>query len=285
MPKIRLPWHIYRHYPTDLSRWREAATGFGGWDAEERELDLSRTTLALMHLPTTGLTADTEFGPDCLMPDALGTVEWVPRTMDLMVFRLPRLVRAARSAGLQVTHVLGAPTSDTVWEASAAEFGEPPPPDLDALEDRVAGEPPWRAGHRRDVFDLPRPPRSEEADARPGEIVAVPEVLLPQTGDLAACASWQLHRLLASRGIDHILYCGWALNWCLWFSPGGMADMSRKGYMCSAVRGGCVAIESRESAVGERNLEYAYWKTSTMFGYVFDLHELTGALRRRAGEG
>ena len=42
--------------------------------------------------------------------------------------------------------------------------------------------------------------------------------------------------------------------------------------------------EARESAVGERNLEYAYWKTSTMFGYVFDLHELTTALRRYAAQ-
>ena len=31
--------------------------------------------------------------------------------------------------------------------------------------------------------------------------------------------------------------------------------MNRKGYLCSAVRGGCVAIENRESAVGEKNLE------------------------------
>ena len=78
-----------------------------------------------------------------------------------------------------------------------------------------------------------------------------------------------LGRLLKARGVGHIIYCGWALNWCLWFSPCGMCDMDRKGYMCSAVRGGCVAIENRDSAAGERNLEYAYWKTSTMFGYIF----------------
>jgi hypothetical protein len=95
--------------------------------------------------------------------------------------------------------------------------------------------------------------------------------------------SWQLHRLMASRGIDHLIYTGWALNWCLWFSPCGMCDMQRKGYLCSAVRGGCVAIENRESTDTESNLEYAYWKTTTMFGYVFGLHELTGALGARAG--
>ena len=42
---ITLPWHIYRHYPADFSRWREAAAGFRGWDSELRELDLDRTCL------------------------------------------------------------------------------------------------------------------------------------------------------------------------------------------------------------------------------------------------
>lgn len=44
---IRLPWHIYRHYPADFSRWHEAAAGFRGWEAEERELDLDRCCLVL----------------------------------------------------------------------------------------------------------------------------------------------------------------------------------------------------------------------------------------------
>ena len=45
---------------------------------------------------------------------------------------------------------------------------------------------------------------------------------------------------------------------------------------------GCVAIENKESAVGEQKLEYALWKTSTMFGYAFERHELTHALRQHA---
>lgn len=279
---ISLPWHMYRHFPADFSRWREAAVGFRGWDSEVRELDLNRACLALMHFPSTGLTPDTEFGPDCRVPNSLGTVEWVPRTMEVVMFRMPRLVEAARAAGLQVVHILGGPGSGPVWDASAAQFGEPPPDDPDVIPGGAA----WKDRHMRDVFDLPRPPRDENDPGAAGLSVPLAETILtPREGDLMAATSWQLHRLLSARGIDHIIYTGWALNWCLWFSPGGMADMSRKGYLCSAVRGGCVAIENRESAVGEGNLEYAYWKTSTMFGYIFDLHELTGALRRHVREG
>ena len=278
-PVVDVPWHIYRHFPADFSRWDAAAAGFKGWDSEVRPLNLKRTCLVLMHLPSTGLTPDTEFGPDCQKPNSLGTIEWVPRTMDLVAFRLPRLVHAARAAGLQVAHVWGAPGEGPVWEACLKEAGEAPPPDEDVIP---RDEPRW-SRHMRDVFDLPR--RDEPAmDATAPELSWKLEgsVIEPREGDICAAYSWQLHRLCKNRGIDHLIYCGWALNWCLWFSPGGMCDMSRKGYLCSAVRGGCVAIENRESAVGEQNLEYAYWKTSTMFGYIFDLHELTTALRRAA---
>ena len=33
---IRLPWRLYRHYPADFSRWREAAVGFKGWETSPR---------------------------------------------------------------------------------------------------------------------------------------------------------------------------------------------------------------------------------------------------------
>ena len=276
---VQLPWHMYRHYPADFSRWHEAAVGFKGWDQEVRELDLDRTCLVLMHFPQTGLTPGTEWGPDCPQPNSLGTIEWVPRTMDVVTFRMPRLVKAAREAGLLIAHVWGGPGTGPVWEQSLKEAGDPPASDPDVL----ASGGKYKAQHSRDVFDLPR-------SNTPAQTYETPDlgsrtktsILDPQEGDVCAAYSWQLHRLLSNRGVDHIVYCGWALNWCLWFSPGGMCDMDRKGYLCSAVRGGCVAIENRESAVGEQNLEYALWKTSTMFGYVFDLHELTTALREYA---
>lgn len=271
---LQIPWHIYRHFPADFSRWREAAVSFRGWESEVRELDLGRTCLALMHFPDTGLSPDTEFGPDCPNPAALSDIEWIPRTMEVVTFRIPRLVAAAREAGLQVAHVGvggGIYTEGPIWEACVAEAGEAPSGDEDMLPRDADRD----AGHMWDVFAL----TSGDAGTPPDHVCALPAALWPQGADIIAQHAWQLHRLLKNRGIDHILYAGWALNWCLWFSPCGMLDMWRKNYLCSAVRGGCVAIENAESAVGERNLEYAYWKTATMFGYIFDLHELTTALR------
>lgn len=268
---MKVPWHFYRQHPADFSGGTQAARGFLGWTSEVRELDLKRTALMLMHLPDAGLTPDTQFRPDCQRPDLLGTVEWIPRTMAMNTQRLPKLVTAARQAGLQVVHLRSRfddwqkPHSDR----SLAEAGEAPPADAERIEAKYAEQ------HSVDSFgNLPdRPPESPE------HFIGLPEELRTHGNDLVCTQSWQLHRLMKNRGIDHLIYTGWALNWCLWFSPCGMGDMARKGYLCSAVRGGCVAIENRESTATEANLEYAYWKTSTMFGYVFDLNELTTALR------
>jgi nicotinamidase-related amidase len=271
---IKVPWHFYQHYPADFTAWSRAARGFKGWTSEVRELDLRKTALLLMHLPDAGLTPDSEWGPNSPRPDLLGTVEWVPRTMELCSHRLPPLVTAAREAGLQVVHVYGGigDPKEPCAARSLAEIGSPPSAD----EDRITADSKVSERHTRDVFGttFPRPPGSPE------HVPGLPEALRPQGNDLVVAESWQLHRLMKNRGITHLIYTGWALNWCLWFSPCGMSDMQRKGYLCSAVRGGCVAIENRESADAESNLEYAYWKTTTMFGYIFDLHELTAALKR-----
>jgi nicotinamidase-related amidase len=272
---IQVPWHIYRHYPADFSAGPASARGFIGWEAETRDLDLDKTALLLMHLPDAGLTPDSEWGPDCPRPDLLGTVEWVPRTVDMIRNRLPKLVEAARAAGLQVVHVHTRAEYQTgpCWERSVAEAGDPPPEEIDKIDDEGL-----LAAHKKDVFQLAARP-----EGSPEHTWGMPEVLMPQGDDLIAGETWRLHRLMKARGINHLIYCGWALNWCLWFSSGGMCDMNRHGYLCSAVRGGCVAIENKASADTEANLEYACWKTSTMFGYVFELDELAEALRKAAG--
>lgn len=273
---IPVPWHIYRHYPADFTAGPAAARGFIGWDTEVRPLIPEHTALVLMHLPDAGLTPDTQFRPDAQRPDLLGTVEWVPRTVAMITGPLPDLVQAARAAGLQVVHVPGHPAlkSGPCWERSLAEAGAPPPEDPEKLEDSGL-----LSAHQRDVFQLASRP-----EGSPEHVWGLPAVLMPQGDDLVADETWMLHRLMARRGINHLIYCGWAINWCLWFSPGGMGDMRRKGYLCSAVRGGCVAIENRESAATEGNLEYALWKTAVMFGYVFEIRELTQALQQAAAD-
>jgi len=269
--------HYYRGYPADFAAGRAAARGFLGWDAFAADIDLDRTALLLMHLPDAGLRPECAWRPDCPRPDLLGTVEWVPRTMDLATNRLPPLVAAARGCDLRIVHV-----TMGNWYAKdfpqrqrcAAEVGDAPAPENVPLPPDPEGD--WQAARLKRAYRIADPP--EGADPNVPHNLFAPG-LEPQGDDLVCSETWELHRLMVARKIVNLIYTGWALNWCLWFSPCGMNDMERLRYRIFAVRGGCVAIENAESAEAEGNLEYACWMTATKFGYILESGELIAALK------
>jgi hypothetical protein len=88
----------------------------------------------------------------------------------------------------------------------------------------------------------------------------------------------QLMALCTEQGVNHLVYIGFALNWCLLMSPGGMLDMSRRGFMCSTIRQATTAVECRETAREERNKQEALWRTALAFGFVFEADDFSGAL-------
>jgi hypothetical protein len=57
-----------------------------------------------------------------------------------------------------------------------------------------------------------------------------------------------------------------------------MADMSRRGLMCSAVRQAVTAVENKETARRELGKELGLWRVALAFGFVFDVDDLVGAL-------
>jgi hypothetical protein len=78
--------------------------------------------------------------------------------------------------------------------------------------------------------------------------------------------------------VDHLVYVGFAVNWCLLMSPGGMVDMERHGLLCSTVPEAVTAVENRETARDEREKQQALWRVALAFGFVFGLDDLLAAL-------
>src|SRR5258706_230208 len=62
----------------------------------------------------------------------------------------------------------------------------------------------------------------------------------------------QLAALCRAHRVNHLVYVGFALNWCLLMSPGGMVDLRRRGCLCSTIREAVTAVENRETAREER---------------------------------
>jgi len=78
--------------------------------------------------------------------------------------------------------------------------------------------------------------------------------------------------------VNHLVYAGFAINWCLLMSSGGMVDMTRHGVLCSALRQAVTAVENKESARGEQHKEEALWRVAVGFGFIFDVHDFMTAL-------
>ena len=103
----------------------------------------------------------------------------------------------------------------------------------------------------------------------------------PLDAEGVARDSYQLYALCREAKINHLIYMGFAINWCLLTQPGGMIDMSRMGMMCSAFRQAVTAVENKETARGELNKEEGLWRTALNYGFVFDVDPFIDALQGR----
>ncbi|MCX5758408.1 MAG: hypothetical protein NTU83_07880 [Candidatus Hydrogenedentes bacterium] len=88
----------------------------------------------------------------------------------------------------------------------------------------------------------------------------------------------QLFALCKEKEINHLIYAGFAINWCLLLSPGGMAEMQRYDVMCSALRQATTAVENGATARFELCKEIALWRVSLAFGFVLDVDDFIRAL-------
>ena len=107
-----------------------------------------------------------------------------------------------------------------------------------------------------------------------------PAQVRPEGDEPIAATSHHLLAVCRELRISHLIYTGFAINWCLLLSPGGMADLSRHGVMCSTIRQAVTAVENKETARKERCKEIALWRVALAFGFVYDLEDFLGALSR-----
>jgi hypothetical protein len=82
--------------------------------------------------------------------------------------------------------------------------------------------------------------------------------------------------------VNHLIYAGFAINWCLLMSPGSMLEMSQRGIMCSVLRQAVTAVENKETARHEVAKEIGLWRVALAFGFVFNVHDFVSAITRSA---
>jgi nicotinamidase-related amidase len=263
---MRLPAQIYRQFDADPRR-AVPGEGYGGWHTVEVELAPAHTALVVMHAWDCGAPGD--------YPGWRRAVEYVPRAERILAEVFPPLLAAVRAAGLPVFHVVGGRDYYSHlpgYRCTATLTGSRPPlpriePDPIYLKlQRLRAEQGSPGAHNIDDCAAGFSRLDFAPQARPLQDEGIAE-----NGD-------QLAALCRAQGINHLVYVGFALNWCLLMSPGGMVDMARHGCLCSTIAEATTAVENHETAREEREKAQALWRVSVEFGFVFNLAGFLAAL-------
>lgn len=265
---VTLAANYYQQFDADYAR-EVPGEGYGGWQRAEVAIDLDRTTVVVMHAwdPLTRRK----------YPGWYRAVEYLPRAKEILEHVFPPLLATVRAQGITLLHVVGGGDyyKSLPGYRHAVELAAPEP----QLE-QIAPDPTLEA-LRRFKRERAFPGAHNEADiaAAFAQLDFAPQVR-PLDEEGVAENGQQLFALCREAGVNHLIYTGFAINWCLLMSPGGMVDMSRRGLMCSILRQATTAVENKETARLELNKQLALWRVSVAFGFVFDLNDFVRAITR-----
>jgi len=264
---MRLPAQLYRQFDADPAR-TVPAEAYGGWHTVDVELAPAHTALVVMHAWDCGEPHE--------FPGWRRAVEYHARANRILDEVFPALLAAVRASPLPVFHVVGGGKdyySHLPGHQRAGQLaGRSAPPEsvtkdpaYEQLE-QLRAEQGYPGAHNTADIDAGFARLDFAPAARP-----VGDEGIAENGD-------QLAALCRAQGINHLIYAGFAINWCLLMSPGGMVDMKRHGCLCSTITEAVTAVENRETAREEREKQQALWRVAVEFGFVFALADLLRAL-------
>ncbi|MDD5600022.1 MAG: hypothetical protein PHV82_18905 [Victivallaceae bacterium] len=263
---MKIKADCYQQFDADYSL-EVPAEGYGGWKQIDIDLSPEHTALVVMHAWDTG--AREKF------PGWYRAVEYLPRAGKICAEVFPPLLAAVRNSELSLFHVTGGGEYGRRYpgyERAVQLAG--PTPGIERIEDDTSVKELRKIKSAHSFVGS-----QNQADVAAGfkNIDFAPEAC-PQGDEGVAENAHQLFALCKDAGVNHLIYVGFAINWCLLMSPGGMLDMCRRGLLCSTIRQAVTAVENKESARTEMCKELALWRVALGFGFVFDLNTVLAAL-------
>jgi len=263
MPPVTIPATYYQQFDADYAR-AIPAEGYGGWRKADIEIAPEHTALVVMHAWEAGTMEQ--------WPGWRRCVEYHPRALRILAEVFPPLLTAVRASTLPVFHVVGGRDyySHLPGYQKAVKLAGPSPrhesvakdPVMERLE-KFRGEKVFVGAHNRPDVDAGWKFLDFAPQARP-----VGDEYIAEDGH-------QLAAVCRATGVNHLVYIGFAINWCLLMSPGGMVDMGRYGVMCSTIAEAVTAVENGETARLELEKRQALWRVAINSGFVFGLQDFT----------
>lgn len=267
MYTIKIPAEYYQQFDADFNR-DVPAEGYGGWKKSVLEIAWEHTAVVVMHAWDTGTREE--------YPGWHRAVEYIPRANKICRTVFPRLLGTIRETGFRLFHVVGGGKYYQHYSGyqKALELAGTSPSSLEQVksDDVLQSLRQFRAEH---VFVG----KHNRADVQPGSSnMDFSPQAKPKGDEGIAENGHQLFALCKHYDINHLIYAGFAINWCLLLSPGGMAEMSKRGIMCSVFRQAVTAVENKETARSELCKEIGLWRVALAFGFVFDVDEFITAI-------
>jgi hypothetical protein len=261
MRPITLQGSYYQQFDADVTR-EIPGESYGGWQRAPLTLDLEHTALVVMHAWETGTPQQ--------YPGWHRAIEYIGRAQTILDTVMPPLLATVRASGMTLLHVVGGGNyySHLPGHQRAVALAGPSP----AIP-HIAGDDTWQALQRFRSRHVNVGDHNKPDVNRGFAVLDFAEAARPQGDEGIAEDAHQLFALCQAAGINHLIYTGFAINWCLLMSPGGMVDMKRTGILCSALRQAVTAVENRESARCETHKEEALWRVALAFGFVFDVDD------------
>jgi len=260
---LTIPTWYYQHFDADYNL-KVPEENFGGWKKTELDFSRKHTAVVVMHA--------WEMGTKEKYPGWWRAVPYAPRSQKILQEVFPPLLKSVRDSHMTLFHVVAG--GRDYWKnlpgyKRAVALAGPDP----APMEKIASDP------KRDVLDEFRRKncfvgQHNQRDVNHGfaALDFAPQAR-PQGEEGVAQNSHQLFTLCKYHNINHLVYCGFAINWCLLLSPGGMAEMHKYGLMCSALRQATTAVENKSTARKELCKEIALWRVALAYGFVFDVDD------------
>ncbi|MBI3987737.1 MAG: hypothetical protein HY343_12495 [Lentisphaerae bacterium] len=266
---LRVPADYYQQFDADFTL-DVPGEGYGGWKTAGIEISLEHTAVVVMHAWDCGTREQ--------YPGWHRAVEYIPRAGTIARTVFPPLLDAIRRSPLPLFHVVGGGEGYEDFpghkRAVALAAAYPAPPRLQVDSEPVLQR--LQAFRNKHVFVGPHNVPDVERGFKNLKFFSEAR---PMGDEGIAENGRQLFALCKETGINHLIYMGFAINWCLLLSPGGMAEMNPMGIMCSAFRQAVTAVENRETARKELCKEEGLWRTALSFGFVFDVAPFIAALK------
>ena len=264
---LSVPASYYEQFDADYSL-DVPAEAMGGWQKAGIEIAPEHTAVVVMHAWDIGNYED--------YPGWFNACEEHARIDPICREVFPTLLSAVRGSSLRLFHVVGGgnyygdlPAYQRTIELAGPGPAAPERVEPDGTLERLRQfrtDNVWVGRHNVPDYRRGSPNRTFAREA------------VPEAGEGIAENGHQLFALCKEAGVNHLVYVGFDINMCLWFSPGGMAEMQQHGCLCSTIRQATTACESKETARQELAKEVALWLVAVNFGFVFDLDDFVPAI-------